>query len=362
MKLIRHALPLIFHHHLAELTFFVTSRCNYRCRHCFMLDKLNNRDEELSLTEVSKMAKYIRPLQRVHIGGGEPFLRKDISQIIGTISRDWDARVICLPTNGSIRQPLISTVQNFAANCQNHLRLHFSLNTLEQNFQEFSGTKDTFQEWEETFRLAKSITDQSTNITLLTLMTFNDHNQAYFENLIDYVTNSLCPDDVSIGLVRPHKTYNPVLDIEKYRQLIKTYFSETSSQNLFLKAYRTLIREHMATYYLQKRSLTKCYSGKMRVVMSPEGNIYPCETRGYPEGDDESFLLGNIRDFNYNIRNLLKSPRSQEVLDEIKNRSCHCSQGIDLSLSLLCSHQFKLKLLKKSLMMAISEIPSILRR
>jgi radical SAM protein with 4Fe4S-binding SPASM domain len=308
------------------------------------------------------MAKYIRPLQRVHIGGGEPFLRKDISQIIGTISRDWDARVICLPTNGSIRQPLISTVQNFAANCQNHLRLHFSLNTLEQNFQEFSGTKDTFQEWEETFRLAKSITDQSTNITLLTLMTFNDHNQAYFENLIDYVTNSLCPDDVSIGLVRPHKTYNPVLDIEKYRQLIKTYFSETSSQNLFLKAYRTLIREHMATYYLQKRSLTKCYSGKMRVVMSPEGNIYPCETRGYPEGDDESFLLGNIRDFNYNIRNLLKSPRSQEVLDEIKNRSCHCSQGIDLSLSLLCSHQFKLKLLKKSLMMAISEIPSILRR
>lgn len=350
MKLLRHAIPLVTHSRIVEMTYFVTSRCNYSCQHCFMLDQLNDRKDELSADELRKMAKYIRPLQRVHLGGGEPFLRKDISEIVQVISNEWQAEVICLPTNGSIRGGLLQTAHDFKNKCTRQLRLHFSLNTLRENYGEFTQSKDTFEGWEKLFLETKSITDTANNITLLTLLTFNDYNQDRFEEILEYVTTVLRPDDVSIGLVRPHKNYNPILDTSKFRQIVDRYFNEQSTQNPFLKAYRSLIREYLAKYYTNKCQLTKCYSGKMRVVMSPDGDVYPCETEGYPEGLDKmSYLMGNIRNYNYNINELLASKAAIRVIEKIQTQKCHCSQGIDMSLSLLCSNAFKLRIVQRGI-------------
>lgn len=350
MKLLRHAIPLIFHNHLAEMTYFVTSKCNYRCQHCFMLNKLNKRENELSVNEIKKMSRHIRPLQRVHIGGGEPFLRKDISEIIQTISQNWESEVICLPTNGSIQDNLLNTVKDFAQKCTRQLRLHFSLNTLDEDFKKFTCSNDSFQDWKQTFKMAKSLTENVPNITLLALLTYNDFNQAYFDSLLDFVTTKLCPDDVSLGLVRSHKRYNPTLDIEGYTRIVEHFFSNSSKQNALLKAYRSSIRNYMAEYYSTGKSAIKCYSGKMRVVMSPEGNIYPCETSGYPENENPTeWLMGNIRDFDYNIQALLKSCDATAIRKSIEDRRCHCSQGIDMSLSLLCNNFFKAEVLLKSI-------------
>lgn len=348
--MLKHLAPLVLHNRVTEITYFVTSRCNFRCKHCYLLDKLNKKHDELTVEELQKIGKHISTLQRVHIAGGEPFMRKDISQVIEVIAQEWDSEIICLPTNGSFKKKAIETVENYAKKCNKSLRLHYSLNALDDTFDEFTSSKNSFEKWKSNISEVRKITSQLPHVTLTSLITYNDYNQHNFEELLNFVLNEIGVDDLSIGLVRSHANYAPDLDIDKFNNIIQNYFRNNPSQNIFVKSYRELIRKKFAQYHTQKECLTKCYSGQVRVVLSPEGDVYPCETKGYPEGSNqEQYLMGNIRDFDYNIHKVINSPKAKEILKRIKDEKCHCQQGVDMSLSLLCSNSFKFEVLWNAL-------------
>src|SRR5437867_3481894 len=97
IKLLPYAVPLIFKNRLTELTLFITTTCNMKCKHCFVIDELNKKTDLLTVDEVKKMGKHITYMQRVHISGGEPFTRKDLPEVIVTISNEWNAGVVCVP-------------------------------------------------------------------------------------------------------------------------------------------------------------------------------------------------------------------------------------------------------------------------
>jgi radical SAM protein with 4Fe4S-binding SPASM domain len=313
-----------------------------------MLDKLNSKHDELTLEELRKIGRHLSPLQRTHIAGGEPFMRNDISEVIQIIANDWNSEVICLPTNGSFKNKILKTITDFSLHCNKNLRLHFSLNAIDEHCDDFTESKDSFIRWKDSITAVKKITDKSPNITLTALITYNDYNQDHFDELLQFVLNDIGVDDLSIGLVRSHKKYKPEIDIDRFKQIIQKYFRQTSHEHIILRAYRELIREYLAKYHSKNEYITKCYSGKMRIVMSPEGNIYPCEIKGYPEGEySDQFYMGNIREYNYNMQDLLNDTRAKQIRREILNQKCHCHQGVDLSLNLMCSNNFKFRLLSK---------------
>jgi len=64
-----------------SLIFFVTSRCNLLCRHCFYWEELNKKKGELELPEIEKIAKSLPNLLTVSLTGGEPYLRPDLPEI-----------------------------------------------------------------------------------------------------------------------------------------------------------------------------------------------------------------------------------------------------------------------------------------
>ena len=72
--------PLVLKNSCTEITWFTTSACNFTCDHCFMRGGLNEDMDELSVDEISRMGDHISGLQRVHLGGGEPFIRGDIHE------------------------------------------------------------------------------------------------------------------------------------------------------------------------------------------------------------------------------------------------------------------------------------------
>jgi molybdenum cofactor biosynthesis enzyme MoaA len=66
-----------------QLVLFVTSRCNMRCDHCFYLDEINDSSRtELSVNQIETLAKELGGLHWVALSGGEPYLRKDLVEII----------------------------------------------------------------------------------------------------------------------------------------------------------------------------------------------------------------------------------------------------------------------------------------
>ena len=82
----------------------VTNHCNFRCDHCF-IDFSPKRD--MKLDHYQKLAKGVGKLFWLDIGGGEPFLRKDLVDIIEA----FDAKVIQIPTNASLQDHIFNAVK-----------------------------------------------------------------------------------------------------------------------------------------------------------------------------------------------------------------------------------------------------------
>ena len=72
----------------------VTNACNFRCDHCFVDFESKKRD--LKLDEYKKLGADSESLLWLDIGGGEPFLRKDLADIICA----FDSKIVHIPTNG----------------------------------------------------------------------------------------------------------------------------------------------------------------------------------------------------------------------------------------------------------------------
>ncbi len=342
-NIFRNIIPLIFKNRLTEMTFFVTDKCNFKCKHCFMLDQLNvKKTQFLSPEEVGKMGRFIHSMQRIHIGGGEPLIRNDIPEIILTIANHWNTQTICLPTNGSYLKNAVKTVTLFGQNSSKYLRFHFSLNVMRKEMDDFSGYKNAFRRWDKTVKKVKTIAQKYRNISLTILTTFNDFNQKQIDDLLNYVKNEIKPDDISFSLVRPHKNYKPNLDLKKFNAINQQIHSEFAAHNVFIKAYREAIRKKIARYYKVPKYYLPCQSGKLRVVMSPDGDVFPCENLGYPEGLDQAhWKMGNIRDYDYNIHDLLKSNTAKIIRKRIRQSRCHCHHGVDMSLNYQSTWKFK---------------------
>jgi molybdenum cofactor biosynthesis enzyme MoaA len=100
--LVRTAASALSTQRLDYLIFFVTSRCNARCRMCFnyrVLEERKGRDD-LSLEEIKKIADKIPGLLQLTLSGGEPFLRDDLFEIVDAFAGKGGLGQLTLTTNG----------------------------------------------------------------------------------------------------------------------------------------------------------------------------------------------------------------------------------------------------------------------
>jgi radical SAM protein with 4Fe4S-binding SPASM domain len=348
LRHIKHIPPLIFEHRLTELTYFVTDACNMKCRHCFVNEALNQRSPELNVDEIRLMAAHIPTMQRVHLGGGEPFTRSDISELAVRVSNEWKAGVICIPTNGWFTDRIMTGMQHFGERGEGNLRLFFSINSSDpEEMDYFTQLRGSFKRWRRSIDEALTISSRYPQITVVALATYNEYNQYKFKSLIDFLHQDVGVEDFSFQLVRTHGEYAPKLDIDHFREMNAYYFRVWNRQNALLASFREATRARNADYYETHAFQKRCTSGKIRVVMSPGGDIYPCEKLGYPNlREIDAWRMGNIRDFDYDVNALARSPKARALYERIADQNCHCDHNIDQSLSLLSRRSFRWGVLK----------------
>jgi len=339
---------------LSEMTVLTTSRCNFRCRHCFMISELNKKSEELTADEMARMAPTMPKLRRVHLGGGEPFAKKDIAEKALVASNEWQSEYVCIPTNGWYTQNILDTIETFGKQARRQLRMHFSLNTLPEDMDAFTGKKHSFERWKESIEQAKELAARFDNVTILCLVTYNHDSKDVFAELKDYVVREVQPNDFSLQLARSHEHYQAEEDTESFDTVVSDYFRFESKQPWYLTAYRELIREYTSEFRKDPSRMPPCNSGTSRVVVTPSGDVYPCESRGYPNGNDYSqWCMGNIREYDYDIEALMHSPRARDIRRRMQERPCDCQHGIDIALNLLSRRRFQAQVLLRGLSHAI---------
>lgn len=116
----------------------INNECNLNCKHCRVSEKNDN--EKLSLREAKNLLAelWYNEITMLNLSGGEPFLRKDIFQILDYAQKFED---IVITTNGTLldeeKCKKISTYKN--------IKLSISLDGLEETHDKFRRKKGAFK-------------------------------------------------------------------------------------------------------------------------------------------------------------------------------------------------------------------------
>jgi radical SAM protein with 4Fe4S-binding SPASM domain len=67
----------------------------------------------------------------------------------------------------------------------------------------------------------------------------------------------------------------------------------------------------------EQRRLIPCYAGRLNLVLTEKGDVYPCEIL--------SGRLGNIRGMDYDIMRVVQAEKARSILGSIKEGKCFCT-------------------------------------
>ena len=172
-----------------QLIFFVTSKCNLRCRHCFYWKELESyQKKELILSEIEKIAKNSKlNLLWLSLTGGEPFLRLDLAEIIKAFCRYGKVANISIPTNAQLKENTFNITKKILRLCPStYISVNVSLEGLEKTHDKIRGSKGSFSKALKTFSELKKLKTFS-NFGLSIQMTITRENQKELKKLYVYV-------------------------------------------------------------------------------------------------------------------------------------------------------------------------------
>lgn len=106
----------------------VTDRCNLRCRYCMPEEGIESsgRSSILTLEQIVRLIRVAARvgIRKVRLTGGEPLVRKDITNLIAQVSRIPQIRDIAITTNGVLFDGMAQELKDAGLT-----RVNFSLDT-----------------------------------------------------------------------------------------------------------------------------------------------------------------------------------------------------------------------------------------
>jgi MoaA/NifB/PqqE/SkfB family radical SAM enzyme len=352
----RHAGSILIKSRPIHLTFFVTRRCNSKCPFCFYLRSKESgpsAGQELSLDEIRRISASFGTLLWLAFSGGEIYLREDLAAIARVFYERNRPAIMLFPTNGLLPELIRERTEQILRECRGSvIAVKLSLDGLRTDHDEIRNTPGSFQKTMETYELLGPLLERYPNFELGINTVFCPANQDKIDGMIDFVAGLQNIKTHTISLVRgdlEEKSCKAV-DFGKYLQAIERLENNLKGKKAStyrfrgarIKAAQDILQRRLIhrTVQEQKR-LIPCYAGRINLVLTETGSVYPCEILTKP--------LGNIRDFGCNIGRLLKSAAAMEAVGFIKAGRCYCTHECYFMTNILFNPRLYPGLLKEYL-------------
>ncbi len=342
--LVKNGLPV-------SLIFFVTSRCNLLCRHCFYWEELNQKKNELTLDEVETISRSLPNLLSVSLTGGEPYLRKDLDQIAAAFERNSGVRNIQIPSNGLLVDQTISRAEHLLKRVSRaRVSTGVSLDGLEEDHNRIRQNPKSFQRAIETFGGLKQLKPSFPNLSVGIALTVSAANCDRLDEIFEYVTRELAPDAITITLARgnPLDPSLTKVDLNAYRAFARKVIAFRRTHRLAGGlADRMVIAKEEEVYRLVSeaadatRRISPCYAGELSTVLSETGEVYLCETL------DKS--MGNVRDFDCDFAGLWQASQAKQARKYQKDLGCQCTYECAMSVNTLFNPRRALRITSRTL-------------
>lgn len=314
----------------AHLILHVTSRCNARCGMCFVWRRLN-KNKDLTLEEIKKIAQALPGLIFLDISGGEPFLRDDLAEILAIFEKESSGVYVNLPTNGFLPEKIEKDIKTILQKTRLSISLNLSLDGLAATHDQIRGVKGGFAKVLETYKRLEPVKRKNSRLSLKIATVISKENFSELENLARFVKKEMKEIDFhTLILVRgepPDKRFVlPSLDeLEKKKSLFfKIWQNYGYGQNLGFFGERVANSAHRSLFNLylktlkEKRMALPCLAGLAHAVIFANGDLALCELRR---------PIGNLREVDFDFQKLWQGKEAQKQRAEIAQNSCFCTHG-----------------------------------
>jgi MoaA/NifB/PqqE/SkfB family radical SAM enzyme len=323
---------------LGTVILFVTSRCNAFCKTCFYHEELNQ-PGDLTFEQIEKISRTMPPITDLWLSGGEPTLRRDVSQVIETFARNNAINRLIIPTNGLIKSRVYEIVDGAL---RSHPKLDLYLNIALDGY---GKTHDHIRgvpgNWEKALDCIESLYPLKAKFGDRFRLNVNTvvcaDNYTEIEKLGKFMWQNFRLDGQYFNIIRGEtlvgdeiKQVPPDVLPEIYTfvsKLTKRYgdrmFAADDASKRFVKnvAYVGAITTHYRNQHANFQQSTAwpfpCTAGETTAVIDYNGDVRACELR-------EKFAT--LADYDYDFRQLWDANERALELNAIDGgKACWCT-------------------------------------
>lgn len=307
-----------------NLTLGLSYRCNSLCKTCNIWH-IREHSNELSLEEFEKLFKKIGRgnLYLLILTGGEPFLHKNLTEIISSAEKYCAPKTIVIPTNCILADATIKKTEEILkmSNKKTHITINLSLDGIGEKHDFIRGVPKNFEKFLKVYSALKTFEKKYKNFdvsihTVISKFNYSDIPQLY--SLIkklkphNYITEIA---EKRVELKTKSRDITP--SYEEYSKAINFLIKEIKKNKLNLKQSMRLEYYKMVKKILKtQKQLVPCYAGIASAQIDPTGEVWFCCVRA------ES--IGNLRKVDYDLMKLWYSPEAKKQRRSIKNKECYC--------------------------------------
>lgn len=314
---------------LFQFTHFVTSACNARCAHCFY--PINARKQELTLREIDQLTRTMPPVRMLLISGGEPFLRRDLPQVIQLWFEHCGIFSVNIPTNGFSAGPIVEMSEKI---CNISPALSVGVTVSLDGFREFHdrvrATPGLFNRAVKTLDALLRLAEGRPNLVVGVTTTFMCDNQADLDRFLEFIYLEHRPNLHTLNLIRG-EAHDPALaqalEIGLYEELSRWLDAHypTGDISVGLRGARVRARRYVNRLryeYIARQARGEpferfCHAAEREFVMTEDGDIHACELKGQ--------LLGNVRAAGFDFSRILRGGATRDFVKWKHETLCKCT-------------------------------------
>jgi MoaA/NifB/PqqE/SkfB family radical SAM enzyme len=340
------------------LTYSITAACQSRCRTCnigleYQKDP-KRKERDLKLDEIERIFQTLGEIYFFNISGGEPFLRKDLPEIIRLACQYLKPRIIHIPTNAITPKRIRDlTIESIEIINQYDSKVPFtvkpSIDGVGEFHDEIRGVKGNFKQLEKTISYLKEVEKQYSNFHLELGTVISNFNINHLSEVEDYV-HSLGIQSYRNEIAEQRNEFfnleDPITpDAETYKRLINQ-FSTKIRENVSKKRHLAKVTESFRLVYYdlvvrilhEQRQVIPCYGGISNVHINFDGEVWPCCVLGYSQP------MGFLREQGYDFKKVWYSAQAKKVRKYIREKNCACPLANQAYSNILCSPKYLLKM------------------
>jgi len=267
----------------------ITYRCQCRCRTCNIWKKEETEREELALEEYHALFEsnmdVLREVRSIQITGGEPFMRRDLPELVSTIHASLPDCTFWIPTNGMNPRAVEEATKEMLEHLKGRgVGVSVSVDGMGPTHNVQRGVVGSFRKAMETLRRLSALREEHPRLGLTVGMTLTPQNYREASEVYPLARRfgadfSMRPVNFSDIYYRNMDERRPLDDVSgELLPLIRTIARDTVKRKGIIHSAPTLRYMQGIVDYIRDptyRSLP-CAAGEDSFFLDPYGDVYPC--------------------------------------------------------------------------------------